>query len=154
MSKGLIANAAITIDAASSRVWEALVSPAAIKQYMFGADVVSDWHEGSPIVWKGEWKGKPYEDKGVILRVRPREELAYSHYSPLTGKPDVPDSYHTVTMTLVGNGKQTRVSIAQDNNADDETRRHSEQNWATMLGGLKKFVESAGAASPVAHHSA
>ena len=76
---------------------------------MFGADVVSDWREGSPIVWKGEWKGKPYEDKGVILRVQPNEKLEYTHYSPLTGAPDVPDSYHTVTVTLTGEGAQTRV---------------------------------------------
>jgi uncharacterized protein YndB with AHSA1/START domain len=144
MAKGLIANAAATIEAAKSRVWEALVSPAAIKQYMFGADVVSDWREGSSIVWKGEWKGKPYEDNGVVLRVRPGEVLEYSHYSPLTGKPDVPDSYHTVTVTLTGDGKQTRVSIAQDNNADDDTRKNSEQNWNTMLGGLKKLVEGKG----------
>lgn len=64
-----------------------------------------------------------------------------THYSPLTGKPDVPDSYHTVTVTLTGEGAQTRVTIAQDNNADDEARRHSEDNWNTMLGGLRKYVE-------------
>ena len=141
MTKGLTASATATLDAPRRNVWQALVDPAAIKQYMFGADVVSDWHEGSPIVWKGEWKGKPYEDKGVILRVQPDEKLEYTHYSPLTGKPDVPESYHTVTVTLTGEGAQTRVSIAQDNNADDEARRHSEQNWATMLGGLRKYVE-------------
>lgn len=141
MTKGLTASATATLDAPRRNVWQALVDPAAIKQYMFGADVVSDWHEGSPIVWKGEWKGKPYEDKGVILRVQPNEKLEYTHYSPLTGKPDVPESYHTVTVTLTGEGAQTRVSIAQDNNADDEARRHSEQNWATMLGGLRKYVE-------------
>ncbi len=141
MAKGLTATATATLDAPRGNVWQALVDPAAIKQYMFGADVVSDWHEGSPIVWKGEWKGKPYEDKGVLLRVQPNEKLEYTHYSPLTGKPDVPDSYHTVTVTLTGEGAQTRVSIAQDNNADDEARQHSEQNWATMLGGLRKYVE-------------
>jgi len=141
MAKGLTATATATVDAARGRVWQALVDPAAIKQYMFGANVISDWHEGSPIVWRGEWKGKPYEDKGVILHVQPNEKLEYTHYSPLTGKPDVPDSYHTVTVTLTGEGAQTRVTIAQDNNADDEARRHSEDNWNTMLGGLRKYVE-------------
>jgi uncharacterized protein YndB with AHSA1/START domain len=141
MAKGLTATATETLHAAKGRVWQALVDPAAIKQYMFGADVVSDWREGSPIVWKGEWKGKPYEDKGVILRVKPNETLEYTHYSPLTGAPDVPDSYHTVTVTLTGEGAQTRVSIAQDNNADDEARKHSEANWNAMLGGLRKYVE-------------
>ena len=142
-SQDFIAKAAVVIDAPKAAVWKALVTPAAIKQYMFGTDVSSDWHEGSPIVWKGEWKGKPYEDKGVILHVQPNEKLEYTHYSPLTGAPDVPDSYHTVTVTLTGEGAQTRVTIAQDNNADDDARRHSEDNWNTMLGGLRKYVERA-----------
>jgi hypothetical protein len=38
---------------------------------MFGANVVSDWKEGGQIVWKGEWQGKVYEDKGVILKIEP-----------------------------------------------------------------------------------
>jgi uncharacterized protein YndB with AHSA1/START domain len=63
MSANLIAKAAITINAPASRVWQALVTPEAIKHYMFGTNVVSDWHEGSPIYWRGEWQGKPYEDK-------------------------------------------------------------------------------------------
>ncbi len=44
--------ASITINATSVEVWNALVNPEAIKQYMFGTNVVSKWHEGSPIVWK------------------------------------------------------------------------------------------------------
>jgi uncharacterized protein YndB with AHSA1/START domain len=54
MPTNLIARASITINASRAQVWNALVSPEAIKQYMFGADVITDWREGSPIVWKGE----------------------------------------------------------------------------------------------------
>lgn len=57
-NKDLIAKASITINAPVAKVWEALVSPAMIKQYMFGTNVVTDWKEGSPIVWRGEWQGK------------------------------------------------------------------------------------------------
>ena len=49
MSKNLVANAATSIDATKNKVWQALVAPKAIKQYMFGADVKSDWSEGSAI---------------------------------------------------------------------------------------------------------
>jgi uncharacterized protein YndB with AHSA1/START domain len=142
MAKGLIASAATTIDAPKARVWDALVDRAALKQYMFGADVISDFREGSPIVWRGEWKGRPYEDKGTVLRARPSETLVYTHYSPLTGKPDVPDSYHTVTITLSDDGPRTRISLVQDGNENEESKGHSEQNWNTMLGGLKKYVEA------------
>src|SRR3712207_3761127 len=98
MDENLIAKASVTINASSEKVWDALVNPEAIKQYMFGTNVVSGWREGSPIIWRGEWQGKPYEDKGVILRFKPGRGLQYSHFSPLSGLPDKPESYHTVTI--------------------------------------------------------
>jgi len=60
---------------------------------MFGTNAVSDWKEGSPIVWKGEWMGKKYEDRGVILKLEPGNMIQYSHFSPLTGQPDLPENY-------------------------------------------------------------
>jgi uncharacterized protein YndB with AHSA1/START domain len=141
MTENLIAYAAVTIGASRARVWDALVNPSSIKEYMFGADVRSDWTQGSPITWKGEWEGRPYEDKGEVLYAVPGEKLSYSHFSPLGGLPDLPENYHTVTVTLEGNGDQTQVELTQDNNPTEEAREHSEKNWKTMLDGLKKFVE-------------
>jgi uncharacterized protein YndB with AHSA1/START domain len=94
-----------------------------------------------PIVWKGEWKGKPYEDKGVILNVDPGHTLRYSHWSPLSGQPDTPENRHTVTIELAGEGGRTQVSLAQDNNKTAEEQASSAKNWTTMLEGLKKAVE-------------
>jgi uncharacterized protein YndB with AHSA1/START domain len=141
MSKNLIAKTSINIDASNEKVWDALVDPIAIKQYMFGTNVVSNWLEGSSIIWKGEWQGKPYEDKGVILQFKPERTIQYSHFSPLSGLPDKPENYHTVTIELSTSGNQTHVSLSQDNNATDEERFHSENNWGMMLASLKKFVE-------------
>ena len=141
MSLDRIARASLTVDAPRAKVWDALVNPKAIKQYMFGAAVVSDWREGSPIVWKGEWQGNPYEDKGTLLEVEPGRTLRYSHFSPLSGLPDEPGNYHTVTIELSGEGNQTRVALTQDNNPTDEARVHSEKNWGMMLAALQKFLE-------------
>ena len=141
MSQNLIATASITIKAPASKVWNALVDPKAIQQYMFGTNAVSDWREGSPIVWKGEWQGKPYEDKGVILQLKPGWLLQYSHFSPLSGLPETPENYHTVTIELSDEGDRIRVSLSQDNNATDEQAEHSSQNWMMMLNSLKKYLE-------------
>lgn len=141
MNKNLIAKTSVTINASSAKVWNALVSPEAIKQYMFGTNVVSTWQEGNPIVWKGEWQGKSYADKGVLLQFKPGRTLQYSHFSPLSGLPDKPENYHTVTIELSNAGNQTRVSLAQDNNPTEEEREHSEKNWGMMLTGLKNFLE-------------
>lgn len=137
----LIARSSITIEAPPAQVWQALVTPAAIKQYMFGTNVTSDWKEGSPITWKGEWQGKAYEDKGVIRQFKPNQALQYTHFSPLAGLPDKPENYHTVSIQLSPDGNRTRVSLTQDNNPTEEARSHSEKNWKMMLDGLKKFVE-------------
>lgn len=136
-----IARSSTTIAAPAEKVWNALVTPATIKQYMFGTTVTSDWKEGSSITWKGEWKGKAYEDKGVIRQFRPGRALQYTHFSPLGGLPDKPENYHTVTVQLSPEGNQTRVSLTQDNNPTEEARAHSEKNWGMMLDGLKKLLE-------------
>ncbi|MCC7448651.1 MAG: SRPBCC domain-containing protein [Anaerolineae bacterium] len=142
MKDSLIAQAHVEVNAPIVDVWDALVNPAKIKQYMFGTNAVSDWQEGSPIVWKGEWQGKPYEDKGKILKLQPQRLMQYSHFSPLSGQPDTPENYHTVTVELTPNGTGTSVMLSQDNNASAEERDHSAQNWSMMLTSLKKFLES------------
>jgi uncharacterized protein YndB with AHSA1/START domain len=141
MEKNLVARASVTIDAPVATVWKALVDPLAIHEYMFGTNVRSEWKEGSAIVWKGEWQGRSYEDKGVILRLEPERTLRYSHYSPSSGLPDVPASYHTVNIELSGDGARTRLALTQDRNSTEEEREHSENNWRTMLDALKKFLE-------------
>src|SRR5262245_48168567 len=141
MDNNQLAKASTKINASTQKVWKALVDPKAIKQYMFGTNVVSDWKEGSSITWKGEWQGKPYEDKGKILQLTPGRMLRYSHFSPLSGVPDNPENYHTVAIELSGNGNQTQVTLVQDKNATEEERAESEKNWGMMLSELKKFVE-------------
>lgn len=114
---------------------------------MFGADVESDWSEGSDITWKGEFNGKEYEDKGKILKIEPEQSLQYSHFSPLSGKPDTPENYHTVSIDLADNGDETQVSLSQNNNADEKSQNESVKNWEMMLQGLKKYLEKSSTAS-------
>jgi uncharacterized protein YndB with AHSA1/START domain len=137
----LIARCSIMVNAPPSKVWQALVTPSAIKQYMFGTEMSSDWKEGSPVTWKGEWQGKKYEDKGVIQQFTPEKALQYTHFSPMAGLPDKPENYHTVSIQLTPEGNGTRVSLTQDNNATEQERAHSEKNWEMMLEGLKKLLE-------------
>jgi uncharacterized protein YndB with AHSA1/START domain len=142
MDKKFTAKATTTINASASKVWQALVNPEIIKQYLFDTDVISDWREGSPILYKGQWEGKPFEDKGKILEIEPEKKLKSTHWSPLSGVPDSPENYHTVTYTLSAKGENTEVTITQDNNATEDEKAHSEKNWQTVLEGMKKLLES------------
>jgi uncharacterized protein YndB with AHSA1/START domain len=140
--RGLMARSAIEISATPERIWRALTDAGEIKQYYFGSTIQSSWRAGSPISFKGEWQGRPYEDKGVVKRSEPPKLLEYTHFSPMTGKPDLPENYHTITVTLTPLGKLTRVELMQDNNDTEEARAHSEKNWEMMLAGLRKYVET------------
>lgn len=140
MREDHVATAQASIDAPVERVWNALVDPAMIRRFMFGATVTTDWKRGSPITWSGEWQGKPLQDKGTILDIEPNERLRVSHYSPLSGRPDVPEDYHTVTYELYAHEGHTHLRISQDNNVDAKSAAHSEQMWTKMLTELSRVV--------------
>ena len=141
MNNKYTATASTTINAPASKVWQALVNPELIKQYLFNTEVISDWEVGSSIIYRGEWEGKAFEDKGKILKIEPEKVLMSTHWSPLSGVPDIPENYHTVTYTLSDQGDSTEVTIIQDNNATEEEKAHSEKNWNLVLDGLKKLLE-------------
>ena len=141
MSKGHTAKVAATIDAPAPNVWDALTKPALIKQYLFGTEVTTDWKVGSPISYKGEWQGKPYEDKGEILEIEPGKRLVSTFWSALSGLPDTPENYNTVRYDLAPDGARPRLTITQDNNATQDAATHSEENWKTVLDGIKKRLE-------------
>ena len=137
-----VATAESEIDAPPSQVWAALTDPEQIKKYMFGSQVETDWRPGSPIVWKGEYEGKRYEDKGEIVEFEPERRLKMTHFSPLSGQEDVPENYHTLVYELEEHGAKTRVSLSQDKNPTEEAAEHSRANWEQMLSGLKQVFES------------
>lgn len=141
MPQDFPALASIEIHAPLSQVWQALTDPRIIEKYMFGARVASTWKQGAPITWSGEWKGKAYQDKGVILRIQPPRLVRYTHFSPLSGLADSPENYHTVTVHLSPKGDLTELSLTQDNNHSEEERDHSQQNWEAMLAAMKALLE-------------
>lgn len=135
------------VIASPDDVWTALTTPKVLKTFFFGADVDTNWEVGNPIYFRGEWKGKKFEDKGEIEVFEPRKRLSFTHWSELSGLPDEPENYHVVTFELDGSGKQTKVTLTQDNQrgaekVTDDSKKELEKNWKMVLDGLKKAVES------------
>ena len=137
----LAATKSIVIDATAQRVWEALTDPAQIKQYMWGAEAISDWKLGSSLIYRGEWEGKSYEDKGTILEIDPPRLLRTNYYSPLSGKADAPENYAEVTYALAPEAGGTKLTVTQSNVEDEAARERSEGNWSTALEAIKKMIE-------------
>jgi uncharacterized protein YndB with AHSA1/START domain len=141
MSDPYTARVSTLIHAPASKVWRALTDPDLIQQYLFGTRTKTDWQVGHPITWQGEWQGKTYEDKGTVLQVVPERLIETTYWSSMAGLPDRPENYKKVTYELKPENGGTLVSLTQDNNASEEEKTHTEQNWQMVLDGLRKLVE-------------
>jgi uncharacterized protein YndB with AHSA1/START domain len=136
-----MAKQSITINAPAPKVWEALINPELIKQYLFGSEVVTDWKVGSPVIYKGNYQGKTFEDKGTVVKLHTEKLMVLTHWSPLSGSADSPENYHTVSYELVTEDGGTHLTISQDNNPGEDEQKQNEQFWGTVLQGIKKLVE-------------
>jgi uncharacterized protein YndB with AHSA1/START domain len=112
-----------------------------VKQWFFGVDTETDWTVGSPIVHRGEYQGKPYEDKGTILEFEPDRRLVHTHWSPASGVPDSLENYQRVTWSLTDLGGKTELTVEEVNLPSEEARQVSEQSWEMVLGNLKDLLE-------------
>ena len=141
MTGKYVATSTISIEASADRVWSVLTDPGAVKEFMFGTDVETDWTVGGPIVWRGIWDGKAYEDRGSVLQFEPGRRLVVTHFSPLSGQEDAPENYHTLTWTLEDQSGSTELTLSQDNNASAEEAEHSKGMWDSLVESVKAIAE-------------
>ncbi|GHH67593.1 SRPBCC family protein [Promicromonospora soli] len=144
MTETYVATATITIDAAPSHVWSVLTDRDAIKEFMFGTEVSTDWIVGGPIIWRGMWEGREYQDRGTILELEPGQRFVHTHFSGLSGQDDKPENYHTLTWTLdESEAGKTQLTLSQDNNATPEEAEHSKAMWESLVKSVKEIAERA-----------
>jgi uncharacterized protein YndB with AHSA1/START domain len=149
MSHPLIVKNTITIHAPATAVWDALTNPAQTRKYMFGCEALSDWKEGSPLIWKGNFNGiEVVAVKGSIVTNRPGQFLAYTTIDPNSTVPDLPENYLTVTYELKEEGDATLLTATQGDYsivADGDNRyKHTIDGggWSPILDAVKALVES------------
>jgi uncharacterized protein YndB with AHSA1/START domain len=141
MRNDLVATSSITVNASAEDVWKAITTPELIKQWFFGVDTESDWTVGSPLVHRGQLQGKPYEDKGEILKLERPRLLVHSHWSELPGVPDRPENYEEVTWALSERDGTTELTITERNLSSEKAKAASEEGWKTALSSLKGVLE-------------
>ena len=129
------------IHAPVQEVWKALTTPEMIKRWFFGVETETDWTPGSSIVHRGEYQGKPYVDKGTIVRFEPPELLVHTHWSDVSGTPDEPEHYQEVTWALAELEGATELTIRERNLPSEDAKDVSEQGWTAALEGLKALLE-------------
>jgi uncharacterized protein YndB with AHSA1/START domain len=141
MEGNLSAKSSVAINAPTGKVWEALTTPSIIKKWFLGVNTMTDWKVGSPIVHTGEWQGKPYEDKGEIVKFEPRKKLVHTHWSPLSGLPDERENYQEVSWDLKEHDGKTDLTVSENNVSSEKAKAVSEKTWGMVLNNLKELVE-------------
>src|SRR5438552_10013959 len=128
MADPFVGHASVTINAPRAKVWDALVNPATIMQYMPVTSVVSEWGEGSSIVWTSEFQGKPFKVEGTVLRFDPKRLLEYDHslpiFRPSGGAHSSED--RRVTIELRDSEAKTHVAVTEQGNKNKREFEHSE----------------------------
>lgn len=139
MQKGFISTYKTVLDASVEAVWCALTEPVLVKKYLFGAQLETDWKPGSSIVWKGEFQGQAFVDKGEVLEYQMNSKLSYSYLSSWANMDDKPENYLLVSYELKKVSEGTELTITQAN-YDEEKKAHSLTVWETVVDGLKKVI--------------
>ena len=141
MTQELKLKKSISINASTSKVWEALTDPELIKKYFFGMECITDWKKGSPIIYKGVYNGRSYEDKGNILDIETEKFILYNYWSSFSGTEDIPENYSIIKFELSPGNGGTIFTIIQEGFKTQEAHDHTATNWGYVLDGLKKILE-------------
>lgn len=104
----------VKISAPASKVWLALTVPELVKQWQYGSDLLTTWEPGTPIVFRNEWNGQVFEQKGTVLEFIPGSRLRYSLFFPRPDLQDVPENYFFMTYELSESDGLTSLLFRQE----------------------------------------
>jgi len=146
MSEELTVNESIEIHAPAAKVWTVLTDPSYTKQYMYTCEAISDWQQGSPLIWRGAANGVVYV-KGNIEKIEPGKLLQYTTFDPNSPDlEDIPENYTTVTSELTESDGKTKLQVSQGDfakRADGEKHyRDASAGWSGVLQKIKALAES------------
>ena len=151
MSTKIVTNT-ILIRSTLHRVWDVLTKPEYTKVYMFGCETISDWKEGSPLLWNGQYEGKEVTFvSGHILDINPPHRLIYSVIDPNAPYDKTPANHLKVLYELTENGDDVEFKVSQygfEDAADGEKRYKEIYNngdgWQPILVAIKELIENQG----------
>ena len=133
---------AVKILAPASKIWRALTIPDLVKQWQYGSDLLTTWEPGSPIVFRNEWNGQVFEQKGTVLEFNPVSRVRYSLFFPRPGVEDIPENYFFMTYELTESTGLTSLVFRQEDPrpAQPDAAAGSDEG-PNVLSALKELVE-------------
>lgn len=115
MEAALSIKRSLSLSATKDNVWQALTDPDFTRQYMFNCDVITDWQEGSTVLWIGTYAGYEAFQKGLVMKCIPCKELKYSLFDPYYECEDELGNYVHVCYKLEEVDDKTKLVATIDN---------------------------------------
>lgn len=132
----------VKIVAPAKKVWLALTSPGLVKQWQYGSDLLTTWEVGTSIVFRNEWNGQVFEQKGTVLEFSPQSRLKYSLFFLRPGLEDVPENYFFMTYELAESDGITSLLVRQeDPRPSPPNEPPGGDDGPDVLSNLKELVE-------------
>jgi len=132
----------VRILAPAGKVWRALTVPELVKQWQYGSDLQTTWEPGTSIVFRNEWNGQVFEQKGTVIEFMPPSRLKYSLFFPRPGVQDIPENYFFMTYELTESGGLTSLLFRQEDPRPAQPDASSGgDDGPDVLSDLKKLVE-------------
>ena len=132
----------VKILAPASKVWLALTVPDLVKQWQYGSDLLTTWEPGTPIIFRNEWNGQVFEQKGTVLECVPGSRVKYSLFVPRPDLQDIPEHHFFMTYELTESGGLTSLLFRQEDprpvSADVQS---GGEEGPDVLADLKALVE-------------
>lgn len=142
----------IRIAAEPGHVWNAIIDSSAGETWR-NAEFRTDWQIGAAIEIEAVIGAKRHRDKGRVIDVEPPSRLTYTYWSRVSGLPDHPQSYSTITMALAPEGTGTLLTVTQQvppsplrrgngwEIGADSGAKHAAFYWRMALPRLKRIAE-------------
>jgi uncharacterized protein YndB with AHSA1/START domain len=132
----------VTILAPASKVWRALTVPELVKQWQYGSDLRTTWEPGTPIVFRNEWNGQVFEQRGTVLEFEPTTRLKYSLFVPRPDLQEIPEHHFFMTYALTeSNGLTSLLFRQEDPRPSVPSASSGGDEGPDVLGMLKELVE-------------
>jgi len=149
MSSKLEVRNEILIDASPENVWEVLTKPEQTKKYMYGCESITDWQEGSSLIWRGEYEGQAMDFvSGTVKQYDKPNQLCFTVIDPNDDMPKTPENHLDVKYSLETIHGKTKLEVVQDgfeNAAKGQKRYEDVYNnglgWQPILDQIKKIAE-------------
>jgi uncharacterized protein YndB with AHSA1/START domain len=134
-------NSTVKILAPAKKVWQALTSPALVKQWQYGSDLLTTWEVGTPIVFRNEWNGQVFEQTGTVLEFSPVSRLKYSLFVPRPDLQDIPEHHFFMIYELAESDRTTSLLVRQEDPRPSLPDESGGGDGPDVLSILKELVE-------------